>query len=235
MRRADRLFAVLQFLRSRRLTTARWLADKLEVSTRTVYRDIADLIATGVPIEGEAGVGYVLRHKLDLPPLMFDRSELAAIELGLRFAAASAGPALAVAAASAASKVRTASPRGQPRDSKPVPLYVPASEKLSAPLVGELFAAIEGKHKLRIRYEDLRGQTTSRVIWPLGLFFWSSAWTALAWCELRTDFRNFRLERIGKLECLKERYADQPGRRLADYFQTMAKTHAVPVEDFDPL
>jgi len=235
MRRADRLFLVLQFLRSRRLTTAQWLAEKLGVSTRTIYRDIADLVGSGVPVEGEAGVGYVLRQKLDLPPLMFDRTELAAIELGLRFVAATAGHPLSMAAVSAASKVRTALPRGHAYDPNPIPLYVPSKVAVSQVSAADLFGAIEEKRKLRIDYQDASSQNTTRVIWPLGLFFWGNTWSVLAWCELRSDFRSFRLERIGTLQTLHERYADTRGRRLSDYFLAMSKAHAVPLSDFDPL
>jgi predicted DNA-binding transcriptional regulator YafY len=235
MRRADRLFRIVQFLRSRRLTTAAWLAEHLEVSTRTIYRDIADLCLSGVPIEGEAGVGYTLRQKIDLPPLMFERSEAAAVELGLRFVTAYAGRPLSTAAVSAMAKVRTALPKGVALESVPVSLYVPRNVTSSFAGLGQVFEAIEAKRKLRIRYADASDCETERVIWPLAAFFWGSAWTALAWCELREDFRSFRLERIAGLECLLDRYPDKPGRRLMDYFRWMEKIHAVPMSDFDPL
>jgi predicted DNA-binding transcriptional regulator YafY len=235
MRRADRLFRIVQFLRSRRLTTAVWLAEHLEVSTRTIYRDIADLSLSGVPIEGEAGVGYVLRQKIDLPPLMFERSEAAAVELGLRFVSAYAGRPLSAAAVSAMSKVRAVLPKGAASESAPVALYVPKKAAASLPTVGQIFAAIDAKQKARVRYADAAAQETERTIWPLGAFFWGSSWTVLAWCELREDFRSFRLERITRLENLAERYPASPGRQLTDYFRWMEKTHAVPMSDFDPL
>jgi predicted DNA-binding transcriptional regulator YafY len=235
MRRADRLFQIVQFLRSRRLTTALWLAEQLEVSTRTIYRDITDLCLSGVPIEGEAGVGYVLRQKIDLPPLMFDRSELAAVELGLRFVSAYAGQPLSAAAVSAMSKVRAVLPKGFASESPSFALYVPRKAPALGPVFGQVFAAIDEKRKLRIRYVDATAQESERTIWPLGAFFWGAAWTALAWCELRDDFRSFRLERIGKLEDLATGFPDIPGHRLADYFRLMQTTHAVPMSDFDPL
>jgi predicted DNA-binding transcriptional regulator YafY len=235
MRRADRLFQIVQFLRSRRLTTALWLAERLEVSTRTIYRDVADLCLSGVPIEGEAGVGYVLRQKIDLPPLMFDRSEAAAVELGLRFVTAYTGPPLSAAAVSAMAKVRTVLPKRVASETAPVALYVPVKAAGSFAVLGPVFEAIDARRKIRMRYADAAGRETERVIWPLGAFFWSAAWTALAWCELREDFRSFRLERIAGLECLADHYPDVPGRRLTDYFRWMEKTHAVPLSDFDPL
>ncbi len=235
MRRADRLFRIVQFLRSRRLTTAIWLAERLEVSTRTIYRDIADLYHSGVPIEGEAGVGYVLRQKLDLPPLMLERSEAAAVEIGLRFASVYAGQPLSAAAASAISKIRTVLPRGVASESASLALYVPKTNAASVPAFGPVFAAIDAKRKVRIRYADATGQDTQRTIWPLGAFFWGSTWTVLAWCELREDFRSFRLERVRQLEPMADSYPDSPGRRLIDYFRWLEKTHAVPMSEFDPL
>jgi len=234
MRRADRLFRIVQFLRSRRLTTAVWLAEHLEVSTRTIYRDIADLCLSGVPIEGEAGVGYLLRQEIDLPPLMFERSEAAAVELGLRFVSVYAGRPLSAAAVSAMSKVRAVLPRDS-SVSAPIALYVPKKTAASVPVLGQMFSAIDEKRKLRIWYAAAVARETERTIWPLGAFFWGAAWTALAWCELRDDFRSFRLERITRLESLEERYPDAPGRRLTDYFRWMEKTHTVPLSDFDPL
>jgi predicted DNA-binding transcriptional regulator YafY len=235
MRRADRLFRIVQFLRARRLSTAEWLAAQLEVSKRTIYRDIADLSRSGVPIEGEAGVGYVLRHKLDLPPLMFERRELAAVELGLRFVGAYADRQLSAAAVSAMAKVRTAVPKGAMPDRVPSALYVPRKSAGSVPFLGSTFAAIDGARKVRVTYSDADSRVTERTIWPLAAFFWGTGWTVLAWCELRNDFRSFRLDRIARHDMLPEKYPDMPGRRLADYFRGMEKSHAVPMSDFDPL
>jgi predicted DNA-binding transcriptional regulator YafY len=234
MRRADRLFRIVQFLRSRRLTTAEWLAGRLEVSKRTIYRDIEDLVCSGVPIEGEAGVGYALRHKIDLPPLMFDRAELAAVELGLRFVGSYTDQPLTQAAESALSKIRSVLPPASPAASHPAPLYVPRKAGAMRATFGRIVTAIDEKRKLRISYEDLKARMSERVVWPLGAFFWGNAWTATCWCELRDDFRSFRMERIRKLEVLEERYPDSPGRRLADYFRWLEATHSVPMSDFDP-
>jgi predicted DNA-binding transcriptional regulator YafY len=235
MRRADRLFRITQFLRSRRLTTALWLAQRLEVSTRTIYRDVADLCLSGVPIEGEAGVGYVLRKGFDLPPLMFERAELAAVELGLRFVASYAGRPLSAAAVSAMAKVRAAVPKGVAAGAPPVALYVPRKDIDAVPALAPLFAAIDAKHKVRIVYADAAARESQRTIWPLGAFFWGSAWTVLAWCESRRDFRNFRVERITRLDTLDVGYPDEPGKRLVDYLRWMEKTHAVDASEFDRL
>lgn len=235
MRRADRLFRIVQFLRARRLTTAAWLAEHLEVSTRTIYRDIADLSLSGVPIEGEAGVGYALRHKIDLPPLMFERAEAAAVELGLRFVSAYSGPPLSTAALSAMAKVRAVLPRSLIARSESAALFVPRKDAAPGAALGPIFEAIDARRKLSIQYTDAAGQATERVVWPLAAFFWGAAWTMLAWCELRADFRSFRMERIEKLEYLADEYPDSPGRRLMDYLRWMEKNHAVPLADFDPL
>jgi len=235
MRRADRLFRIVQFLRSRRLTTAAWLAERLEVSTRTIYRDIADLSLSGMPIEGEAGVGYALRHSIDLPPLMFERSEAAAVELGLRFVAAYAGQPLSAAAVSAMAKVRAVLPKHPGPETPPVALYVPTRAVGSGVALGQIFEAIDARRRVRLHYLDATGSETERVVWPLAAFFWGAAWTALAWCELREDFRSFRLERIAGWDTLDDRFPASPGRRLTDYFRWMEKAHAVPLTDFDPL
>lgn len=233
VRRADRLFRIVQFLRSRRLTTAAWLAQRLEVSRRTVYRDVADLVAAGVPIEGEAGVGYALRHKLDLPPLLFERAELAALELGLRFAGSYTERPLADAAASALSKIRSVLPASA-QGAAPVPLYAPRRARSVRRGFGTVFDAVESRRKLRLEYTDAKGERTRRVVWPLGVFFGGDTWNVVGWCELREDFRSFRLERIGHLEAAAEHYPVQAGRRLADYFRQMQERHAVPMSDFDP-
>lgn len=176
-----------------------------------------------------------MRQKIDLPPLMFERSEAAAVELGLRFVAACAGPPLSAAAVSAMAKVRAVLPEDLASKWTPAALYVPGGLARSVAAPGQVFEAIDARRKIRIRYADASNRETERVIWPLAAFFWGAAWTALAWCELREDFRSFRLERIAALECLADRFPDTPGRRLADYFRWMEKTHAVPLSDFDPL
>ncbi len=218
MRRADRLFRIVQFLRTRRVTTARWLAERLEVSERTIYRDIQDLMASAVPIEGEAGVGYVIRRDYDLPPLMFDRDELAALALGARIVDSWADPTLATAAQSALSKIESALPQALKGEMSHSRLFSPMQRVApeTARLMAELRAAMAERRKVRVTYLSLDEERSERVLWPLGLFFWGQVWTLGGWCELRGALRNFRLDRIERLEPLDERYPDRPGRRLQD-------------------
>lgn len=222
MRRADRLFEIIQYLRTRRTaTTARRLADELEVSERTVYRDIQDLMASGVPIEGEAGVGYVLRRGFDLPPLMFTHDEIAALVAGARWVQSWTDPQLGRAAARALSKIEAAAPPALRASMPTTPLFTPDS--VSAAKIATIFApirqAIDAQSKLALRYTREDGITTERTVLPLGCFFWGPAWTLAAWCELREDFRSFRLDRIGELRVLAERFAATNGRSLADYLR----------------
>ncbi len=221
MRRADRLFQIIQLLRNRRraLTAAR-LAEQLGVSERTVYRDIRDLIAAGTPIEGEAGVGYALRREYDLPPLMFDSEELEALVLGTRLAAAFGDESLERAAGSALSKIEAALPSRLQANFGATPLFVPrrtADRAVSAALVA-MRAALAARHKLRIRYRRLDGEESDRVVRPLGAFFWGASWTFTAWCELRNDFRNFRLDRVVSLEA-GEPFESEPGKTLKDFLR----------------
>ncbi len=234
MRRADRLFQIVQYLRARPLTTAEWLAERLEISKRTVYRDVTDLIQSGVPIEGEAGVGYVLRRKLDLPPLMFDRTELTTIELGLRFVYAYTEAPLSSAATSAMAKIRSVLPGTIAADTPKSHIYVPRMERRREPHLNGIISAVNDKRRTQLDYKDANGAETRRVVWPLGVFFWGNTWTMLGWCELRNDFRTFRLERIQTMHVLDTSFEDVPGRRLIDYLRWLEATHAVPLSEFDP-
>jgi len=218
VRRADRLFQIVQFLRSRRVTTARWLSDVLEVSERTIYRDIQDLMASGVPIDGEAGVGYVVRRGYDLPPLMFTREEIAALTLGARIINSWADPGLAMAAQSVLSKIETVLPDSLKEEFDQTRLFSPLvqiSEQVAA-FMGELRSAVDRRNKVVVTYTRADGADSKRVIWPLGLFFWGTVWTLGAWCELRQAFRNFRLDRIETLQLCDEQYPNESGRTLED-------------------
>ncbi len=216
MRRADRLFQIIQYLRSRRVTTAKWLAEALEVSERTIYRDIQDLAASGTPIEGEAGVGYVLRKGYNLPPLMFNKDEIAALTLGVRLVKSWADPKLANAAEQVLSKVETVLPNQMKTDPHETRLFAPLT--LISPAVsttmGCIRPAIDSQNKLQFNYTRQDGEHSSRTVWPLGLFFWGSVWTLGAWCELRSSFRIFRLDRIHNLQLCTEHYEQTVGRTL---------------------
>jgi len=226
VRRADRLFRIVQHLRGRRLTTAAFLADRLGVSRRTVYRDVRDLSLSGVPIEGEAGVGYRLKSGFDVPPLMFTLNEIEALAVGARMVEAWGGPVLAESARTAIEKIVAALPADRRLAVEQTRLYAPgfhvdakAMQQLEA-----VRAAIGARRVLRLDYRDAGNKPSAREVWPLALYFWGGAWTIGAWCESRDDFRNFRVDRIAALEALARRYPDQPGRRLADFLRAMQAT-----------
>src|SRR3954471_4853324 len=196
MRRADRLFRLVQVLRRSRLTTAAKLADELGVSERTVYRDVRDLSLSGVPVRGEAGVGYALEKGFDLPPLMFNEEELEALVLGARVVASHGDKSLGPAANAVLSKIEAALPDRLKVRMKDVALLAP-NMRMTPPGDLELVrGAIRSRHKLVVRYRDVGGKATDRVLWPLVLAFWGRTWTLGSWCELRRGFRSFRMDAI---------------------------------------
>ena len=218
MRRADRLFQIVQLLRRRRtVATAAQIAAKLEVSERTVYRDIRDLILAGTPIDGEAGVGYRLRPGYDLPPLMFDREEIQALVLGARIVRQFGDPALARASESILHKVAAVLPKDLEPLLAETRLFVPTTigSARSADGLAVAREALVAQRRMRIRYTSERDKATERTVRPLGLFFWGRTWTLAAWCEMRVGFRNFRLDRV-KTATLLDRFEDEPGRTLRD-------------------
>ena len=208
MRRADRLFQLVQLLRRRRTTTAAELARSLEVSERTVYRDVQDLSLSGVPIEGEAGVGYRLKPGFDLPPLMFTAEELQALRLGAQIVQGWADDALANAATSALGRIESVLPEKLRQESNRQFLFAPsfAITKETKAWMRELRAAMAARHKVTISYRKAEEDATEsiRTVEPLGLFFWGKTWTLGAWCELRQGFRTFRLDRISSLTILTQ-------------------------------
>lgn len=218
MRRADRLFQLVQLVRGRRLSTAELLAERLAVSVRTVYRDIADLQAQGVPIEGEAGVGYRMRAGYDLPPLMFDAEEAKALVASVRLAQPRLDAELAQQAEAALSKIVAVLPAPARAAAESLALYapVPAFDAATRERLLTLRHAAESRAKLRLRYVDLHGEASVRVVRPLGCFLWDAVWTLAAWCELRKDFRNFRVDRIASIKPTGTQFRDEPGRTLAD-------------------
>jgi len=218
MRRGDRLFQIVQLLRRRRtVVTAAQIAGKLEVSERTVYRDIRDLIQAGTPIDGEAGVGYRLRPGYDLPPLMFDREEIQALVLGARIVAQFGDPALARASESILSKVAGVLPKDLEPLLADTRLFVPNTRSGQRSAAGLAIAreALVAQRRMHLTYANEKGEGTERDVRPLGLFFWGKTWTLAAWCELRNDFRSFRLDRVGGAT-LRDRFEDEPGRTLRD-------------------
>jgi predicted DNA-binding transcriptional regulator YafY len=223
MRRADRLFQIVQHLRARRLTTAAQLAEWLEVTPRTIYRDVRDLLLSGVPIDGEAGVGYRLRPGYDLPPLMFTFDEIEALVAGARIVESWGSPQLASAGRSALVKIANALPPGRRDEMEKTRLFAPGVR--FDPAVGATLEtirqAIGHRRVLDLNYVDAKGDGTTRSVRPLALYFWGSVWTLGAWCEARNDFRNFRLDRVSTISESDRKFADEPGKRLEDYIKSM--------------
>ena len=221
MRRAERLFQIVQLIRGRRLSTAAFLAQRLEVSERTVYRDVADLMAQGVPIEGEAGVGYRMQSGFDLPPLMFTKDEAQALVAAVRIAQARLDVALGRHAESALSKVLAVLPVAARAAAESLAVYAPpvGPDEATRARLETLRVATEARHKLRFTYTDLKDVQSERPVRPLGCFYWGSVWTLAAWCETREAFRSFRVDRISALQVLDERFRDEPGKTLADLFR----------------
>jgi predicted DNA-binding transcriptional regulator YafY len=220
-RRAERLFQIVQLIRGRRLSTARFLAERLEVSERTVYRDVADLLAQGVPIEGEAGVGYRMRAGFDLPPLMFTTDEARALVAAVRLAQPRLDTALAAQAEGALSKILAVLPAPARAAAESLAIYAPpvGPDTATRERLQGLREAAEARRVVRLRYLDLKGRVSERRVRPLGCFYWSEVWTLAAWCEVREDFRNFRVDRIERLDRLEESFRDEPGKTLADMFR----------------
>lgn len=198
MRRADRLFQIVQLLRTRRLTTAADLAGKLEVSTRTVYRDVQDLIESGVPIEGEAGVGYRLHKDFELKPLTFNVEELQALVLGARLVEAWADPEMGLAVRSAMGKIEAVLPEPLQAAMLRTALFGPpmrVQHEADAQLP-RLRRAISDDCWVKLNYVDARGAETERVVIPLALYFWGQRWLLASYCWLRNAYRSFRVDRI---------------------------------------
>ncbi|MBV1867869.1 MAG: YafY family transcriptional regulator [Marinosulfonomonas sp.] len=231
MRRADRLFQIVQYLRGGRLVTARQMAERLEVSERTIYRDVADLIGSGVPIEGEAGVGYVMRAGYDMPPLMFSRDEIVALVTGARLVRAWGGTAMARAAQEALIKIDAVLPERERERVKSTPIFAISMNTMDDQLrdrIDQLERLTEDRVRLQIGYRDGEGLVTQRTIRPLGLWFWGKVWTLVAWCELREDFRMFRIDRIEHITQAGTFRDERDKNLMAFYRLQVAQGHAPP-------
>ena len=230
MRRADRLFQIVQYLRGGRLITAETLAERLEVSRRTIYRDVADLIGSGVPIEGEAGVGYVMRQGYDVPPLMFTNAEIVALVAGARMIRAWGGLSMAAAAEEALVKINAVLPDAARTRADSVQIHAIQMGELgddTRALIDQLESASNTRTLLTIHYGDQTGATTSRTIRPLGLWFWGKVWTLIAWCELRHDFRVFRVDRMHSVTP-GEIFRAEPDKSLRAFFASDASRRRAP-------
>jgi len=223
MRRADRLFLIIHALRGRRTALpARSLAETLGVSLRTVYRDVADLQLSGVPIEGEAGVGYVLRKGADIPPLMFTAEELEALVVGTRFVKAFAGQRLHRGAQAALLKIESVLPPELKQRALRSRIFAPAGwSEAKTGLIDRLHAAIAAQQVLRLEYRDESGRASQRDVEPLCLAFWGGVWTLGSWCRLRIDFRTFRPDRIASFEPTGEVFVETAERGMAAYIRAM--------------
>jgi predicted DNA-binding transcriptional regulator YafY len=208
MRRADRLFQIIQILRrSTRPVTAAALAEELEISKRTVYRDVADLIGQRVPIEGEAGLGYLLATDYDMPPLMLTSDEIEAVMLGAQWVAGRSDKVLSNAARDVVAKIAAVVPeRLRPFIIEPSVGAKPTIEELEERVdTSMLRSAIRNGVKLRLRYRSEAGEETERTVWPVILGYAETNRLLVAWCELRQSFRHFRTDRIIEAEMLDER------------------------------
>lgn len=213
MRRADRLFQIIQVLRrSRGPVTAEAIATELETSKRTVYRDIADLMGQRVPIRGEAGLGYVLEGGFDLPPLMLTPDEIEAAVLGAQWVAGRGDPALARAANDLIAKIAVAVPeRLRPLVLEPATRAAPNWNALPDRLdMAEVRRAIHAGRKISLVYRDEQERETERTVWPFAVGYHETVRLMIGWCELRQDFRSFRTDRVADAQFLEERYPERP-------------------------
>lgn len=220
MRRTDRLFDLIQILRDGRLHRAGEMADKLGVSTRTIWRDMATLMASGMPVEGERGVGYILRAPITLPPMILTGAEIEALRLGLRQVAEGADPALARAARTLATKIASVTPAPPEADD----MFDFTGEEGERPPahIPVLRTAIRDHERLTITYISPEGHESHRDIRPLELSLQGRVWTLAAWCEAQEAFRLFRIDRIVALTQTDETFPLEPGRGLEDWHQLRA-------------
>lgn len=223
MRRADRLFLIIHSLRGRRALPARRLAESLSVSLRTVYRDVADLQLAGVPIEGAAGLGYTLRKGSDIPPLMFDRTELEALVVGARFTQALAGKRLADGARQALVKIEAVLPEELRQRTERSRILAPVVERRAAERerLDRLHQAIDERRLVQFAYVRGDGATSVRTVEPICLAFWGQSWTLGAWCRSRHDFRNFRLDRMSEMDLLDGVFDVVPAHGLRAYLEAV--------------
>lgn len=215
--RSDRLFDLIQILRDGNLYRATDLAARLEVSVRTIWRDMATLQASGVPVEGERGVGYMLTAPITLPPVALTLQEMEALRLGIALVASAADTTLAYAAHTLGQKIAAVSPAsGAP---PPVDTFVFASPEASraAPWLPTLRAAIQINEKLDMDYRDLAGRDSRRRIRPLQLEYWGRVWTLTAWCEKKNDFKSFRIDLVTALKPTGQAFMLETGKTLADF------------------
>ncbi len=229
MRRAERLLRIIQILRRhRRPVRGQTMAEEVEVSLRTLYRDIADLITDGVPIRGEAGIGYVLGEGYDVPPLMFNADELEAIMLGLRWVERRGDADLSRAAQDTIAKIGAV----LPQQLKPLlfdsgllapPVFFKTVDSVD---VSALRQAVREQRKVDLIYRDESGADTERRIWPIGIAYFDAQRLVIAWCEMRQDFRSFRTDRMISAKVSKDKYTERRKALLKRWHEVRAKAGA---------
>jgi predicted DNA-binding transcriptional regulator YafY len=217
MRRAERLFRLVNELRARGVSRAEDLAAYFEISVRTVYRDVAHLQASGLPIEGEAGVGYLLRPGFDLPAMTFTFEQLDALALGLSFVEAAGDTSLSEAAKEVRAKLQASLPEPDKRKLENAPLFATRRSGRASPVTKVVRRAIREANVLRIRYRDRDDTLSDRRVRPLAIWAFTDGWLFAAWCELRSDFRAFRIDRIASVEETGDRFTSGPNQNLQAY------------------
>ena len=220
MRRAERLFRLVNELRSRGVSRAEDLATYFEISVRTVYRDIAHLQGSGLPIEGEAGVGYLLRPGFDLPAMTFTFEQLDALAMGLSFVEVAGDTSLAEAAREVRSKIQASLPDPDKRKLENAPLFASRRDGPAHPSMKLIRRAVRARNILHLVYEDSAGTKSDRRVRPLAIWAFTDGWLFAAWCELRNDFRAFRLDRITKIDETGDQFPDEPSQNLKAYLAT---------------
>ncbi len=223
MKKSERLLQLLTVLRGRRSAiTARQLADKLQVSERTIYRDIQSLILSGVDIQGEAGIGYMLQPGNSVPPLMFTENEIESLMLGIRLVKSWMDDEIGQSANTALDKIKAALPDKllHDLDQRTTKFLVPDYCRQDRTKFADVIrAAIEQRNILSLTYSSAEERVSDREVYPLGLVFWGSVWTLGAWCTLRNDYRSFRLDRIQICEALPQSFPEDQRYTLESYLE----------------
>jgi len=229
MRRTERLFQIIQILRGNTSpVTGRSLADELEISLRTLYRDMAELIAQRVPVTGEAGTGYVLDDGYDMPPLMLTADELEAAALGAAWVTARADPSLARAARDLVAKLSSSIPK----ELRPIILDAGLKTVSNRPRIRERFDgavlrhAIRERLKLQLIYQDQNGAVSDRLIWPLFIAYFDESRIVVAWCETKQDYRHFRTDRVQSLEMQQDKYPARRALLIRDWENIRMETNS---------
>jgi predicted DNA-binding transcriptional regulator YafY len=219
MSRSDRLFDLIQILRDGRLHRAQDIADTLAVSVRTIYRDMDTLMASGIPVEGERGLGYMVTAQITLPPLNLSLTELEALHLGMSIVGEAADDELKEAAASLSAKIDAVLP--EDRQASPTgwgfAVYPFADAAKGFQFMPSLRSAIRSRQKVRLSYDDTPASPTVRIVRPLKLDYWGRVWTVTVWCETAVAFEVLRVDRITKLDVLPQLFVDEQGKTLMDY------------------